>query len=312
MQEKLKAFENLDQRKTYILGVSGGPDSIFLLEKMRCWGFNFLVAHVNYGQRKESNQDEYLVRKYCQKWNLPFLVHYADFQCQKTQKNFQAWAREERYNFFARLGENIVLAHHLDDHLETYWWQKNRQSLVENWGLTFKVRWEKATKTIYLFRPLLSLSKEEIFQHLVAKKLTFARDSTNYSLVYQRNVLRKKLAQLSQAEKKALVQEIRQKNQELKEIKLVLKQQIQQAIVNSTLNLLVWQKNLSSQLKLRLLYFWVNQQTNQAFVRRKKQIWAEISKQLVSKKNPLTILLSKNYQIKKKFPWAYLEKRSIK
>jgi len=59
-----KAFNT---KHTYILGVSGGPDSMFLLDKMRCLGFNFVVAHVNYHKRTESNHDEKLVKKYCQK-----------------------------------------------------------------------------------------------------------------------------------------------------------------------------------------------------------------------------------------------------
>jgi len=57
----------LNKKYTYILGVSGGPDSMFSLDKMRCLKFNFFVAHVNYHKRSGSNQDEELVRNYCQK-----------------------------------------------------------------------------------------------------------------------------------------------------------------------------------------------------------------------------------------------------
>ena len=57
----------LNKKHTYILGISGGPDSMFLLDKMRCLNFDFVVAHINYHKREESNQDEKLVKEYCQK-----------------------------------------------------------------------------------------------------------------------------------------------------------------------------------------------------------------------------------------------------
>ena len=57
----------LNKKYTYILGFSGGPDSMFLLDKIRRLEFNLVVAHVNYHKRSGSNQDEELVRNYCQK-----------------------------------------------------------------------------------------------------------------------------------------------------------------------------------------------------------------------------------------------------
>jgi tRNA(Ile)-lysidine synthase len=55
----------LNKKHFYILAVSGGPDSMFLLDKMRNLNYNFAVAHVNYHQREESSYDEELIRSYC-------------------------------------------------------------------------------------------------------------------------------------------------------------------------------------------------------------------------------------------------------
>ena len=286
---------------------------MFLLDKMRRLEFDFVVAHVNYHKRSESSQDEELVRNYCQKWNLPFFVYPVQASEYQQVKNFQDWARKKRYDFFQQLAQqkkikHIVVAHQLDDHLETYYWQKKRKSLVEHWGLAPRTRWQNKKKNIYILRPLLRLSKEQIFQYLHQNNVPYVIDKTNYLPIYQRNIIRQKLLMYFPPEKKKeLLKEIEQKNQELRKTKLLLKEQIKQVIINSSLNLEVWQKN-QLELKLRLLYYWVNKNTNNAFISRKKQIWPEISKQLTSKKKKINIILSKDYQIEKNFPWAALKK----
>jgi len=121
-------------------------------------------------------------------------------------------------------------------------------------------------------RPLLRLSKEQIFQYLHQNNVPYVIDKTNYLPIYQRNIIRQKLLMyFPPKKKKELLKEIEQKNQELRKTKLLLKEQIKQVIINSSLNLEVWQKN-QLELKLRLLYYWVNKDTNNTFISRKKQI----------------------------------------
>jgi|SRR6266487_868181 len=135
-QEKCAELKILNQQYLYILAVSGGPDSMFLLDNLRQKGYKIAVAHVNYHKREESNQDEKLVKKYCQTWNLPCCVLSIEPDECLLAKNFQAWAREKRYNFFRKISQQkqtkyIVTAHHSDDHLETYLFQKQRKSLIK-------------------------------------------------------------------------------------------------------------------------------------------------------------------------------------
>ena len=73
----------------YIVSVSGGPDSMFLLDNMRKEGYKIIVAHVNYQKRKESNYDENLVRNYCQEYSLSLEVKLIDNSHYLTQRNFQ-------------------------------------------------------------------------------------------------------------------------------------------------------------------------------------------------------------------------------
>jgi tRNA(Ile)-lysidine synthetase-like protein len=125
-----------DKNNLYILAVSGGSDSMFLLEKMRCEEYNLVVAHINYKKREDSDYDEKLVRDYCQKYSLPCEVYQFQGSEYSSISNFQDKARKIRYDFFRKLADKyrtkyIVVAHHLDDHLETYLLQKQRCSLVD-------------------------------------------------------------------------------------------------------------------------------------------------------------------------------------
>jgi len=110
---------------------------MFLLDQMRLESCNFVVAHVNYKKRRDSDCDEKLVKNYCQKYSLPLEVHHVGGSEYKSIRNFQSQARQIRYNFFRGLADKyqtkyIVVAHHLDDHLETYLLQKQKKTLVEH------------------------------------------------------------------------------------------------------------------------------------------------------------------------------------
>src|ERR1700753_777516 len=126
----------LAKNKLHILAISGGPDSMFLLDNMRNSGYSLVVAHVNYKKRPESDQEEKLVKNYCQKYFLPCEVYQVQDSEYNSKSNFQDQARKIRYNFFQNLADKyqtnyIVVAHHFDDHLETYLLQNQRKSLVD-------------------------------------------------------------------------------------------------------------------------------------------------------------------------------------
>jgi tRNA(Ile)-lysidine synthase TilS/MesJ len=84
---------------------------------------------------------------------------------------------------------------------------------------------------------LLSVEKKQIYHYLTQNKISYAVDKTNYLPLYKRNIIRQKINSLSVIEKKNMQKEINQKNQELHQIKKVLKKQIREIITNSCLNL---------------------------------------------------------------------------
>ena len=126
----------LPKGRLYILGVSGGSDSMFLLDNLRRKKYKIIVAHINYKKRIDSDWDEKIVKNYCQKHSLLLEIHQEKNGNHFSKINFQDKARKIRYNFFQKLADKnqtkyIVVAHHFDDHLETYLLQKQRKSLVD-------------------------------------------------------------------------------------------------------------------------------------------------------------------------------------
>jgi tRNA(Ile)-lysidine synthase len=273
---------------------------MFLLENLRQEKHKIIVAHINYKKRIDSDWDEKIVRDYCQKYSLPLEIYQAENANYFFKGNFQDKARKTRYISFQKLADKyqtkyIAVAHHFDDHLETYLLQKQRKSLVDYWGLPNQTKLEK----YWILRPLLSFTKQQIINHLNQKRIDYATDSTNQLPIYQRNIIRKKLTELGEKEKLSLQKEIFQKNKELKKIKLSVKKESQKLITSSyTLQLKKASKEESSEIHLRLLYLWVNQSTNGLLQQRKKKLLAEIYKQLfISKKNSLIIELGRKFQV---------------
>ncbi|MEE1464428.1 MAG: tRNA lysidine(34) synthetase TilS, partial [Clostridium sp.] len=148
------------EKGTYIIGVSGGPDSMALLDMCRTEGLQLVVAHMNYQKRDTANRDMELVRSYCAHFHIPFE---ARLQTKPCVGNFQAFAREERYRMYQELlkqydASAVLLAHHLDDHLETYLMAKERGSMKEYLG----IQEEAFIMGCRIIRPLMAYSKREL------------------------------------------------------------------------------------------------------------------------------------------------------
>lgn len=204
-----------DKSKTYILACSFGPDSMFLLNVLLENGYNFIVCHVNYHKRPESNSEEENLRKYCDEHNLKLEV--LDTTGLKVKGNFQTWARNIRYEFFEKIyiknnASGLFVAHHLDDVLETYLIQKRRGGYVSRYGIAY----ESKHKSMRVLRPLLNITKKEIVEYDDNHKIPYSIDSSNLQDSYERNKYRNHyLKSLSDEEKALLVKEIEAKNYEL-------------------------------------------------------------------------------------------------
>ena len=125
-----------DKDLKYVAGVSGGPDSMCLLDFFRLEGYALTVAHVNYHFRATADRDEKIVKDYCAKYEIPCFVHNAD----QPEGNLEAWARKERYAFYHQVIEEagaagILLGHNEDDLIETYLMQEEKGAYYSYYGL---------------------------------------------------------------------------------------------------------------------------------------------------------------------------------
>lgn len=206
---------NYPKNCIYLIAVSGGPDSMALLNMLKNQGYQLVICHVNYHKRKESNYEQEKIEEYGKINHFP--VHVLDTSSLKIEGNFQAWAREVRYKFFkkqydAYKAQGIFVAHQEDDHIETYLMQKRRHNIVSYYGINK----ENHIYGMKIIRPLLDFSKSELLDYCLRNQLFYSIDSSNLTDAYLRNKIRHHIVEkLSKEERNQLVLEIKKKNQEL-------------------------------------------------------------------------------------------------
>lgn len=199
---------------TWLLALSGGPDSAALYHRMRAEGVSFACAHVNYHVRPEADEEEEFVKQMCAADGIA--CHTADAVLADGE-NFEASAREFRYEFFAETVRKygyagILTGHQEDDLLETYIMQKEKDLIPETYGISPRSRYHG----IPLVRPLLDCTKKQLQEYCDQNGWSYRIDSSNASDRYTRNRIRHTvLKELTEEERQALRQEIEQKNDAL-------------------------------------------------------------------------------------------------
>lgn len=180
----------LNKEKRYLVGVSGGVDSMALLDLLVSHGYQVVVLHMNYHFRHDSDIDEQLVRSYCQHHDLAFYVRHGRRQ-DYVHTNFEMKAREMRYQFYYDIGqqlkiEEIILAHHFDDDMETIIMQLQRHNTEGYLGI-------KAVSKVYnmdVIRPLLKVRKAALKEYCINHHVAYHDDYTNEDMTYTRNRIR--------------------------------------------------------------------------------------------------------------------------
>lgn len=198
-----------------------------LLDMARKKNCHLEVAHMNYHHRDTANRDERIVRKYCRKYKIRF--HKADFDESRYKGNFQENARNARYSFFRMICEKngldtVLVAHNLDDFLETYFMQKDKKLGVSYYG----IRERNCINGVNVYRPLLNTEKSTLEEYCVENEIEYGIDESNYSDIYERNRIRHEIVQkMSCKEKKDLYRDVLMLNKEnrkhLKEAEKYLK-----------------------------------------------------------------------------------------
>ncbi len=181
-------MEKINNKK--IIAVSGGVDSMFLLNKFK--HENIVVAHVNYNIRHDVEIDLEIITNFCKKHNLKLEVlnlketHYG---------NFHDWARNQRYDFFKTIykkykSNQLIIAHHKDDFLETAIMQWRSKRIPYYFGISKN----NNNFEMNIHRPLIfQYWKNEIYKETKNLQIPFNDDWTNFTNKYTRNEIRNEM-----------------------------------------------------------------------------------------------------------------------
>jgi tRNA(Ile)-lysidine synthase len=190
----------------YLVGVSGGRDSIALLHRLLDLGYRkLIVCHLNHQLRGRSSQaDSRFVENLVATWNKKIVGH-VDFEtgsadvralAKRNKTSIETAAREARYSFFAGVAKRrrchtIFLAHHADDLVETFLINLFRGAGPTGLSAMRAVSTRRIDDVdLTIVRPLLSVWRDEIDSHVRERRLKFREDASNKHLAPLRNRIR--------------------------------------------------------------------------------------------------------------------------
>ena len=194
--ETIKKHNLIIDGDRIVCGVSGGPDSISMLNVLKeikeekKYDFEIFVAHINHGLRENAKLDEEYVIDYCEKNNLKCFVLHSDIKgiSKKEKRGLEETGRIIRYDFFSKVlketnSNKIAIAHNSNDNVETI-----IMNVIRGTGLP-GLKGIEPINGIYI-RPLIETNRETIEKYCDDNKLNPRYDESNDENVYTRNKIR--------------------------------------------------------------------------------------------------------------------------
>ena len=189
MNDIIEDIKKQIKDETIVIATSGGPDSMCLLHLINeNTNLKIICAHVNHKLREESTEEAKMVKDYCTSNNIT----YEYYEIENYKGNTENYAREKRYEFFEKLlkkynSKYLLTAHHGDDLIETIMMKIIRGN-IDN-----LVGFKKISKrdNYYIYRPLITKTKENILSYCKIHNIKYAIDKTNFDDTYTRNRIRK-------------------------------------------------------------------------------------------------------------------------
>ncbi len=189
----LKKHELLNPEKTFIVGFSGGFDSMCMLDILRRLslknGFKLIALHLNHNWRgKEAEIEQENCENYCKNNDIEFYSETLPEGIQKTE----TVAREKRQEFFKKCykkynADGLFLAHTKSDNTETILYRLTKGTGVKGLcGILEKSQLDFCN----VYRPLMDFSRKDIVRYCTINKLVPNNDSSNSDIKYARNFIR--------------------------------------------------------------------------------------------------------------------------
>ena len=196
----LEAMSFRPADETVVLAVSGGADSMALLEfwyragapRFRC---RLHAVHIHHGLRASADCDQALVESACRESSIPLSTFRLDPGSRRTGESVEMWARRERYRCFAEAAATacardgsarayLLTGHHRDDVVETVFQRLGRGTGPRGLGgIPFR-------RHPFIVRPLLNRSRREILQYLDIRGRSWREDESNADTRIGRNWFR--------------------------------------------------------------------------------------------------------------------------
>ncbi|MCL6633497.1 MAG: tRNA lysidine(34) synthetase TilS [Alicyclobacillus herbarius] len=195
-----------------VAAVSGGVDSMVLLHALHSvaerYGRRVVAVHVHHGLRAAADLDQQLVEATCKDWGVPCVVRRVDLKAmpKPLRRGVEADARRLRYQALTEAArqvgaQQVFLAHHADDQLETILWRLLRGTSLTGIG---GMRPRRVREGMEWLRPFLQLEKTCLYAYAEREQVPFREDESNRSTEYTRNYLRQEiLPRLRQLEPQA-------------------------------------------------------------------------------------------------------------
>lgn len=187
----------------YLIGVSGGRDSVVLLHWLLSLGYRkLIVCHLDHKLRgRTSRLDAAFVRRLARQHKLGCEIGSEDVRAMaaRTRQSIETAGRAARYEFFARIARRrrcrvVFLAHHADDLVETFLMNLFRGAGPAGFSGMREVATHKVSRVdLQIVRPLLGVWRDEIDAYVKAHRLKFREDSTNQTLGPARNRMRRRI-----------------------------------------------------------------------------------------------------------------------
>lgn len=205
MQHILQTECGLEPGRPLVAGVSGGPDSLCLLDILHRLGYAPVVAHFDHQLRPDSGQDAARVALVAENYGLPFILGSLDVAgfAREHKLSIEEAARIARYRFLfetarQQSAQAVAVAHTADDQVETVLMHLLRGAGLSGLkGMAYRSEmpgWDSGMcGQIPLVRPLLGAWRSEIVDYCQERRLEPAHDPSNSDLTFFRNRLRHEL-----------------------------------------------------------------------------------------------------------------------
>src|SRR5437667_2286152 len=200
IQINASSLRPLSPGARYLIGVSGGRDSVALLHWLvECGYSKLIVCHLNHRLRgRSSRADAIFVQKLAAKYDVDLALGAIDVRALavRTKQSIETAARDARYKFFAQVAKRrrcrtIFLGHHADDLVETFLLNLFRGAGPGGLSAMRGVSIRKIDNVkLQIVRPLLGVSREQIDDYVREHRLRFREDASNKNLAPLRNRIR--------------------------------------------------------------------------------------------------------------------------